>query len=171
MKPGWWVIGLGCLVVGASSVWAEGGKAVIRGTSEGSTVSGTATLHPVVEGMALQVSVQVTHVPPGKHGLHIHQYGDCGDSGNGAGGHYNPAGVKHGFYPTDGTAAAHKGDLGNIDVGPDGSGSATVSLPGVSLSEVVGRAIILHEKVDDFGQPTGNAGGRIGCGAVVLTKD
>jgi Cu-Zn family superoxide dismutase len=29
--------------------------------------------------------------------------------------------------------------------------------------------VILHEKEDDFGQPTGNAGGRIGCGVIHST--
>ena len=67
--------------------------------------------------------------------------------------------------------------MGNIDVGPKGSGTATVVLPGVSLTgtggtpSVKGRSIILHEKIDDFGQPTGNAGGRIGCGTIVVTKE
>ena len=35
---------------------------------------------------------------------------------------------------------------------------------------VAGRAFILHEKQDDFGQPTGNAGGRIGCGKIDTTE-
>jgi Cu-Zn family superoxide dismutase len=34
---------------------------------------------------------------------------------------------------------------------------------------VAGRAFVLHEKADDFGQPVGNAGSRIGCGPIVLT--
>ncbi|MBI3291414.1 MAG: superoxide dismutase family protein, partial [Elusimicrobia bacterium] len=34
---------------------------------------------------------------------------------------------------------------------------------------VGGRAVIVHEKADDFGQPVGNAGGRIGCGLIVIT--
>jgi Cu-Zn family superoxide dismutase len=65
--------------------------------------------------------------------------------------------------------------MGNIEVNPKGSGKATVVLPGVSLTgtggtpSVEGRAIILHEKADDFGQPTGNAGGRIGCGIITVT--
>ena len=165
------------LIVGLSSgarASAETGKAYIASTQvERKVPLGSATLTDTPSG--LQVAVQVSGAPPGKHGLHIHQYGECLDSGNAAGGHYNPDGVVHGFLPQDGLTKAHPGDFGNIDVGPDGSGSLSLVLPGVTLSggkySVGGRAIVLHEKVDDFGQPTGNAGSRIGCGEILITKE
>ena len=162
------------MVIGllAPSAWANTGKVVIQGTAEASSVRGTATLADTAGG--LQVAVQVSGVLRGAHGLHIHQYGECGDEGNAAGGHFNPDKVPHGFLPSDGLVKAHPGDMGNLEVGPDGTGSVTVVLPGVTLSggaySVAGRAIVLHEKTDDFGQPTGNAGARIGCGAIVLAK-
>lgn len=174
MKHGWSVVVVG-LVVGCTNVWAETGKAVIKGTVEGSHVSGSATLKDTSQG--LKVVVTVAGVPPGKHGLHIHEKGDCGDQGKAAGGHFNPAGAPHGFLPKDGSTKAHAGDMGNIQVNSKGSGKTTVVLPGVSLKgtggtpSVDGRSIILHEKADDFGQPTGNAGGRIGCGSILLTKE
>jgi Cu-Zn family superoxide dismutase len=168
---GWGVAAL--LAIRCWVASAETGRAVIQGISEGSSVSGTATLADTPEG--LMVSIRVAGVAPGQHGWHIHEFGGCGDGGNAAGGHYNPAGVPHGFLPKDGLAKAHPGDLGNIEVGPDGSGALTVTLPGVMLQSgtynVAGRAIILHEKMDDFGQPTGNAGGRIGCGPILITTD
>ena len=169
MKSAW---GLGLLIlVSCGTVWAETGKAVIRGTAEGSAIAGTATFTDTPGG--LQVAVQVTNILPGKHGFHIHQYGSCDDVGKAAGGHYNPDGVKHGFLPTDGFAGAHAGDLGNLEVGTDGSGKAELTLPGLRLSggkyTVGGRAVVLHEQVDDFSQPTGNAGGRIGCGVIAIT--
>lgn len=170
-----WVL-LVSLVVSAgvsTAVWAESGKAAIRATSDGSTVSGTASLVDTPQG--LQVALQVSGALPGQHGVHIHQYGDCADHAAAAGGHFNPNQVPHGFLPNDGLAKAHPGDMGNIEVGPDGSGALTLTLPGVTLGgsaySVGGRAIVLHEKVDDFGQPTGNAGGRIGCGPIVITKE
>ena len=162
------------LVVGLWSVnaWAETGKAVIRATGKGSPVAGTATLEDTPQG--LRVAVRVSGLTPGKHGIHIHQYGSCGGEGNGAGSHFNPDNAPHGFLPKDGLTKAHPGDLGNIEVGRDGSGSLSVVLPGVVLSggahSVAGRTVILHEKVDDFGQPTGNAGGRIGCGTIIIAR-
>lgn len=173
MRYRWAVVPGIVVTIGCTTVSAETGTALIHATAEGSSVTGTAALTPVAEGMALQVEVHVAGVPPGKHGLHIHQYGDCGNQGGAAGGHLNPQGVKHGFFPVDGFGNAHPGDMGNIEVGPDGSGSVALALPGVTLSggshSVAGRAIILHEKPDDFGQPTGNAGGRIGCGIITVT--
>jgi len=150
------------------------GRATIRGTSEGSTVSGTATFQETRDG--LKVKVLVRGIPQGLHGLHVHEQGNCGDKGNAAGGHFNPARAPHGFLPKDGSAKAHAGDMGNIDVGAKGTGKLTLTLHGVSLTgaggtpSVNGRSIIVHEKPDDFGQPTGNAGGRIGCGIIEVTE-
>ena len=70
---------------------------------------------------------------------------------------------KHGFHIHE---KAHSGDMGNIDIAEDGTGKLELTLPEVSLNDISGLAVILHEKVDDFGQPTGNAGGRIGCGII-----
>jgi len=171
MRPAWGLLTI--MLVGCAPVFAESGRTIIRGTTEGSKVSGTATLTPTSAG--LHVVVEVANVPPGKHGLHIHQYGGCGNQGNDAGGHYNPHGVKHGYLPTDGFTGAHAGDLGNIEVGVDGTGTLELTLPNIHVSgdtySVGGRAIVLHDKVDDFGQPTGNAGGRIGCGTIVITGE
>lgn len=107
---------------------------------------------------------------PGEHGIHIHQEDSCGDEGKAAGGHFNPEAVEHGFLPKDGHDHAHVGDMGNILIDEKGRGMLSIVLPGVNLSEgeynVAGKAIILHAQRDDFGQPTGNAGARIGCGLI-----
>ena len=159
-------------LMGASQASAASGKAVIQATKPGSAVSGEATLTETNGG--LRVSVQVRNVSPGKHGLHIHDRGSCEEAGNAAGGHYNPSNAPHGFLPNDGFTKAHPGDLGNIKAGKDGKGRLKLTLKNVRLQEgaytVANRAIVLHEKVDDFGQPTGNAGGRIGCGVITIAE-
>ena len=161
------------LLAPLSACAAEHGQAAITGTKPDSKISGTATLTPTPDG--LKVSIRVANVPPGLHGLHFHEHGSCDDGGNAAGGHYNPDKVKHGFLPKDGFTGAHAGDLGNIEVGLDGTGMLELTLPGLALTKgphsVDGHAIILHEKPDDFGQPTGNAGARIGCGVISLGSD
>ena len=156
-----------------SAVFAAQGVAEIKGTAADSKVSGTVKFQEVDGGLKVVASVQ--GVTPGKHGFHIHEFGLCTNQGKDAGGHYNPNGCQHGMLERDGADKAHAGDLGNIEVKEDGTGSLTGMLPGVTLSggnqAVGGRTVILHEKEDDFGQPTGNAGGRIGCGVIIITPD
>ncbi len=148
------------------------GQAMIQATQSDSPVQGEARVIETQEGVLIMVRVENT--PPGKHAIHVHEHGSCDDAGNAAGGHFNPDGVQHGFLPSDGHAMAHAGDMGNIQVSLGGFGRLRIHLPGVSLSEghysIANKAIILHEKVDDFGQPTGNAGGRIGCGVIEIVE-
>ncbi|HEY9647891.1 MAG TPA: superoxide dismutase family protein, partial [Chroococcidiopsis sp.] len=106
------------------------------------------------------------------HGFHIHENGSCDNAGNGAGGHFNPNNVKHGKLIVDGFDQAHAGDLGNILVAADGHGTLSQTVPGLTLSDglyaIASRAVILHAQRDDFSQPVGNAGARIGCGTIDL---
>ena len=167
------VLGVVGLVLVSSNALAAEATALIKGTEEGSNVSGVVILAEKGEG--LEITVNVGNVSPGKHGFHIHENGSCEDMGKAAGGHYNPEQVQHGLITKDGFASAHCGDFGNIEVGPDGTGTMTLFVPGLTLSgekhNVLGKAVILHEKEDDFGQPTGNAGGRIGCGIIELMPE
>ena len=143
--------------------------AMIKSTGDDSSLNGDIRIMETKNGLLVQVLLSDV-VPAGKHGIHIHAEGNCADAGNAAGGHFNPEGVDHGFLPKDGHAKAHVGDMGNIEVDETGLGQLQVFLPGVNISEgdfnVMGKAIIVHAKEDDFGQPTGNAGGRIGCGII-----
>lgn len=158
---------MGLLFV-VQSAAAQIATAVIKGTQENSTVSGNVFIEEKDGG--LEVDVNVAGVPPGKHGFHIHENGDCSDMGKAAGGHYNPDNVMHGLATKDGLSHAHAGDFGNIEVDTSGSGTLKFFMPGLTLTgekyNVSGKTVILHEKEDDFGQPTGNAGGRIGCGII-----
>ncbi len=161
------------LVLISSNAWAAEATVLIKGTEEGSSISGVIML--VEKGEGLEITVNVGHVSPGKHGFHIHENGSCEDMGKAAGGHYNPDEAPHGLITKDGFTNAHCGDFGNIEVGPDGTGTVTLFVPGLTLTgekhNVLGKAVILHEKEDDFGQPTGNAGGRIGCGIIELIPE
>lgn len=154
----------------ASPVFAQTQKAraYLYPTNPVASLSGMATFEETPEG--LKVSLRVVEAPPGRHGFHIHENGSCEEAGNAAGGHFNPDNVKHGDLSQEGFTGAHAGDFGNIEIGADGNGTAEKIFPGLTLKEgkygVVGRSIILHEKEDDFGQPTGNAGGRIACGVI-----
>lgn len=108
----------------------------------------------------------------GLHGFHLHEVGDCSaEDYTSAGGHFNPTGVDHGG---PGAEVHHAGDLGNIEIGEDGSGSLDLVSTMLSFdgdNSVVGRAVILHAGEDDLtSQPTGAAGARDACGVVQLKE-
>jgi Cu-Zn family superoxide dismutase len=118
----------------------------------------------------VRIAGEVRGLKPGsEHGFHLHEKGDCGDNGNAAGGHFNPAGGQHGKY---GSATGHAGDLPSLVA--DASGVARFSVDSHSISmtdgaanNIIGRAVVVHRDPDDFtSQPAGNAGPRIACGVV-----
>jgi Cu-Zn family superoxide dismutase len=121
------------------------------------------------EGDTVSITAHIEGAPPGTHGLHIHEVGDCSsDDFKSAGGHFNPTDAPHGG---PGDAERHAGDLGNIEVGEDGSAHLELVSNLITLGEgensVIGRGVILHEKADDLvSQPTGAAGSRLACGVV-----
>lgn len=132
-----------------------------------SKLTGTVSLSPTDGGVKVVVNVQ--GVEPGKHGVHIHDKADCSaPDGTSAGGHFSPEGHDHAL-PTK--TPRHLGDLGNIEVGQDGMGNLEIVREGANLEaddshSFLGRALIVHAEEDDGGQPTGNAGGRIGCAEI-----
>jgi len=134
----------------------------------GSKLTGKATLSETEGGVHVVLSVEGV-TPGGDHGAHVHAVGDCSaPDGKSAGGHFNPAGNDHGLPVV---AKRHLGDLGNLTIGKDGKGSLEITIPGANLkagdaNSFAGKSIIVHAKKDDGGQPTGNAGDRIGCGVI-----
>ena len=141
----------------------------------GSKLEGTAVFSRM-EGNWISVRIDVRNVAPGLHATHIHEHADCSSpDGKSAGGHWNPTAKKHGKWgQADGEF--HLGDLGNIEVGADGTGYLVLSTDQWTMGDggpmdIVGKSIIVHASPDDFTtQPTGNAGDRIGCGPIVMEK-
>ncbi len=131
---------------------------------------GTATFTPARNGV--KVHVQVAHLPPGKHGIHIHAVGKCeAPEFKSAGGHFNPLGKKHGLHNPEG---AHAGDMPNLAVAKNGSAKATFTAKGATLAEGAGSllgadgtALVIHADPDDEKtDPAGNSGTRIACGVI-----
>ncbi|HVO72495.1 MAG TPA: superoxide dismutase family protein [Ignavibacteriaceae bacterium] len=134
--------------------------------TKGNNVKGKVTFTKQRNG--IKVTADVEGLKPGKHGFHIHETGDCSaPDGSSAGGHFNPGHMNHGA-PTD--SVRHAGDLGNLEAGKNGKAhlewiDTMISFEG--MNSIIGKAVIVHEKVDDYKtQPTGNAGARLACGVI-----
>jgi superoxide dismutase, Cu-Zn family len=159
----------GCTTLGGGRAEpARQAVAVVR-PLRGSTVQGLVTF--VQEDNGVRVVADITGLTPGKHGFHIHEFGDItATDGSSAGGHLNPELTVYGG-PDD--KDRHLGDLGNIEADRSGRArynrvDATISLTG--RNSIVGRAIVIKEGPDDFKtQPGGNAGLRIGMGVIGIS--
>ena len=138
-----------------------------------SGVSGTLYFERV-DASEVKITGEVKGLEPGKHGFHVHQFGDATDmkEGKSAGSHMDVgAGSPHG-KPSE--AERHTGDLGNITANADGVAKVDMTDEVISLNgghSILGRGLVVHVKPDDFGQPTGNAGGRVALGVIGVAKD
>ncbi|CAL6303586.1 unnamed protein product [Bathycoccus prasinos] len=152
---------------------------VLTGTAG---VAGTLTLTQDDPSGATTVVGDITGLAPGKHGLHVHEFGDTTNGCMSTGPHFNPNKMTHGA-PTD--ATRHAGDLGNViaDAGGCKFTIKDMQIPLSGANSIVGRAFVIHELEDDLGKgdnseigtqgktssTTGNAGARLACGVVGLT--
>lgn len=175
------LFGVLLLALGAAPVLAQNETAATAElrTGEGAEV-GTAGFVETPEGVG--ISVEITgNVPPGTHGLHIHQKADLSRSDfESAGDHFNPTGAEHGF---DNPKGPHAGDLENITVAEDGTATyeyindrITLSAGPNSILDSDGSALILHEMTDNYrtnDDPQtgpGMSGDRIAAGVVVAAE-
>jgi Cu-Zn family superoxide dismutase len=133
----------------------EVGEIVLAQTPEGVTLRG-----------------DITGLPAGVHGFHIHEVGRCdAPTFESAGEHFNPTGRKHGLQNPEGP---HAGDLPNLEVAEGGVATVEVTAANVTLAEgqtslfdADGSAIVVHaDRDDEKTNPSGNSGNRIACGVV-----
>lgn len=143
--------------------------AVVHPT-EGNEVTGSVTFTKTEDGVRVQANFE--GLDQGRHGFHIHEYGDCTASdGTSAGGHYNPTGNQHGSPTQDNR---HMGDMGNLAASEGGSATldyvdSKIELNGAN--SIIGRGIVVHGGEDDFeSQPSGAAGPRVGCGVIGIAQ-
>jgi Cu-Zn family superoxide dismutase len=121
----------------------------------------------------LHIEANISGLTPGKHGFHVHEFGNCAcDDAVCAGGHFNPTGKKHGG-PDD--TERHVGDFGNLVADEQGNAMCDYIDHDAQLNgpdSIIGRGIIIHADPDDLvSQPTGNAGARVGCGVVGIAQN
>lgn len=126
-----------------------------------------------VEGLEVEISnVCVDGMNKGLHGFHVHESGNTTKGCSSMGAHYDPHNAERHGGPGD--PHRHMGDLGNVASDENGCIlNTTFHAPGLTIEEICGRGIVLHELKDDLGQEgtpsslaTGSAGARISCGTI-----
>ncbi len=159
---------------GAAQAPASGGGPVAYAQLKDAAgaLKGRAVARPMRDGVHVDATVE--NMAPGTYAIHVHQDGVCAPPDfASAGPHWNPAGRQHG---KDNPAGPHKGDLPNVTVGANGRGAVSMHISGVTMTgedaapnallDPDGAAVVLHAGVDDYRtDPSGNAGGRVACGA------
>ena len=152
----------GCARDSSAPMAGRTASATLR-TATGADV-GRATATEVAGGV--RFTADVSGMPPGTHGIHVHTVGACvAPDFTTAGPHWNPTAAKHGSMNPQGP---HKGDMPNLIVGPDGRGTVAVTVPAATMDALLdadGGAMIVHANADDLmTDPSGNSGGRVACG-------
>ncbi len=126
----------------------------------------------------IKIEYEIMGLSDGEHGFHIHEYGDLSEGCKKACSHFNPTGEVHGGRDSK---HRHIGDLGNIisenNVAKGSFYDQHISLDYKSKYCIIGRSVIVHEDRDDLGEggdeeslKTGNAGKRLACGVIGITK-
>ena len=140
--------------------------AIIKGSEKYPNISGIVRFYQLRNGVL--VAAEINDLPYSDSicknqifGLHIHSGnkcdGDMTDPFSEAMTHYNPNNCLHPF---------HAGDLPPL-FGSRGYAFSVFLSDRFSLSEVIGKTVIIHENSDDFTtQPSGNAGEKLACGVV-----
>lgn len=136
-----------------------------------STVKGDVTF--TQEDGKVTMEATFSGLTPGEHAIHLHEKADCSsDDGKSTGGHWNPTHEPHGKWLAP--EGYHKGDIGNFVADDAGNGTLTFSTDQWCLGcddenmNIVGKAVIVHQGVDDFvSQPSGDAGARISCTGII----
>lgn len=171
-RSGFGLLAAALLLLLTSAAFAdEPTKAIaVLHPTKGNNVEGTVTF--TKSGDEVKIVADITGLTPGKHGFHIHEFGDCSSpDGKAAGDHFNPTNNPHAGHDVE---KRHEGDMGNIEA--DASGKAHLELTDNMMTmrgakSIIGRGVIVHEKADDLKTPpTGNAGGRLACGVIGITK-
>jgi Cu-Zn family superoxide dismutase len=154
----------------SSKTDAVGQAVAVLHPTAGNAVNGIVTFTRVPGGV--QIQADIIGLAAGKHGFHIHAYGDCSaPDGTSAGGHYNPDDHPHAGPDQKNR---HMGDMGNLEADAFGRAHYTRLDEYIVLNgpkSIIGRGVIVHAQEDDLtSQPTGNAGARQACGVIGRTE-
>ena len=147
-------------------------------------LSGYVTFIQDSSSSVVRVNGNISNLSTGKHGFHVHKYGnllktDCTKCG----GHFNPSNKTHGsrvnYNRND--SDSHAGDLGNITANKDGVAKFHFTIDKMTLygkNSIFGRSIVIHANPDDLGVggfpdslTTGHSGHRLDCAVIGIQSE
>ena len=134
-------------------------------TATGTERLGTITLQEETGGGVRFTPDLGAILPAGDHGFHAHVSPDCGSGGQAAGGHYDPGATGRHEGPE---GNGHLGDLPRLTSAAGRVATAVVA-PRLTMSDLYGRALVIHEGGDNYSdspEPLGGGGARLACGVV-----
>ncbi len=159
----------------ATTARADTAKATVTAVTASGTGADLGTVSFEDTKWGLLVKPDLSGLAPGVHGFHIHAKPACGPAENegkmaagfAAGGHLDPASTKKHLGPYD--TAGHLGDLPPLVVNAEGKATLPVLAPRLTVKDVTGHSIMIHEGGDNYSdqpKPLGGGGARIACGVI-----
>lgn len=132
---------------------------------------GTVTISQADDGVRFKPELE--GLEPGEHGFHVHEIPSCDAMevrgklvpALAAGGHYDPDDTRRHEGPE---GNGHKGDLPKLMVDDKGMATEAVIAPRLTLKELSGHSLMIHEGGDNYSDkpPMGGGGARIACGVI-----
>jgi superoxide dismutase, Cu-Zn family len=133
---------------------------------------GTITLSDSQYGLLL--TPQLSDLPQGIHGFHVHENGSCEPlekdgkmvAGLAAGGHFDPQNTGKHLGPY---SEGHLGDLPPLIVAENGEASLQVLAPRLKVADIMGKSLMVHVGGDNYSdepKPLGGGGPRLACGVI-----
>ena len=152
-----------------------GGRATAQIKGDGITGRAELVERKMGTGILVDITVTASGLKPGLHGVHLHAVGKCEPDFAAAGGHFDPGPA--GNPDPDANHPFHMGDVPNLEVGANGTGTlkattsrVTISDGPLSIFDADGTAVIIHGNPDQgiTGEPkSGVSGGpRVACGVI-----
>lgn len=125
---------------------------------------GAITISETKDGLLL--TPNLTDLPPGLHGFHVHQNPNCDDSGMAAGGHLDP--LHTGKHQGPHSVTGHLGDMPALKVDKNGKATTPVLAPRLKIADIINHSLMIHAGGDNYSDIPANGGGgaRFACGVV-----
>lgn len=147
------------------STTAMANKTITMSSIQTERTIGTITLKDTDYGVL--ITPDLNGLTPGMHGFHIHINPSCANSGQAAGGHFDPQNTNKHLGPYN--KLGHLGDLPMIYVNHKGEAKVPVLAPRLKLTDLSKHSLMIHAGGDNYAdtpKPLGGGGGRMACGVI-----